>query len=115
MSTLTCARGTSSKPTSCPASCPRRSSSLADRTSATAGLAPRRDGRRLRIFVGSSKQPRFRRASDVLLLVPALVLLVVLVAAYPPSGFERALAAFLDAVPGWLDPLWDLLYDLLGL
>jgi len=69
----------------------------------------------VRIFVGSSKQPRFRRASDVLLLVPALLLLVALVAAYPPAGVERALEAFLDAIPGWLAPVWDLLYDLLVL
>jgi uncharacterized membrane protein YbhN (UPF0104 family) len=99
----------------CRPCCPRRSGSLADGAPAGAGLAPRLAGRGLRIFVGSSKQPRFRRASDVLLLVPALVVLALLVAAYPPSGVERALQAFLDAVPGWLDPVWDLLYDLLGL
>jgi uncharacterized membrane protein YbhN (UPF0104 family) len=47
--------------------------------------------------------------------VPALVVLAVLLAAYPPSAFERALAAFLAAVPSWLDPVWDALYDLLVL
>jgi uncharacterized membrane protein YbhN (UPF0104 family) len=71
--------------------------------------------RGLRVFVGSSSQPRFRRASDVLVLVPALVLLAVLVGAYPPSRLERTLASFLAAVPGWLGPIWDVLYDLLVL
>jgi uncharacterized membrane protein YbhN (UPF0104 family) len=51
----------------------------------------------------------------VLLLVPALLVLAVLVAAYPPSRLERALESFLAAVPGWLDPVWDVLYDLLVL
>jgi uncharacterized membrane protein YbhN (UPF0104 family) len=48
-------------------------------------------------------------------LVPALVLLGALIAAYPPSGVERTLTAFIEAVPGWLDPVWDVLYDLLVL
>ena len=51
----------------------------------------------------------------MLLLVPALVVLALVVAAYPPSRLERALASFLAAVPGWLDPVWDVLYDLLVL
>ena len=51
----------------------------------------------------------------MLLLVPALLALVLLVAAYPPSAMERALQRFLHAVPRWLDPVWDLLYDVLGL
>jgi uncharacterized membrane protein YbhN (UPF0104 family) len=69
--------------------------------------------RALRVFVGSSSQPRFRRASDVLVLVPSLVLLAALVAVYPPSRFERTLHGFLAAVPGWLDPVWEVVYDLL--
>jgi uncharacterized membrane protein YbhN (UPF0104 family) len=79
------------------------------------GLNPRRVvGRGLRAFSVSRGARRFRRASDVVVLVPALLLLAALVAAYPPSRFERALAAFLDSSPGWLDPVWGFAYDLLA-
>jgi uncharacterized membrane protein YbhN (UPF0104 family) len=69
----------------------------------------------LRIFSAPAEQPRFRRATDVLLLVPAVVGLALLIVAYPPSVFERSLDSFFGAVPGWLDPAWGFLYDLLGL
>jgi uncharacterized membrane protein YbhN (UPF0104 family) len=51
----------------------------------------------------------------VLVLVPALILLAALIALYPPSRFERTLETFLAAAPGWLDPVWDVVYDLLVL
>jgi uncharacterized membrane protein YbhN (UPF0104 family) len=51
----------------------------------------------------------------VLLLVPALLGLAILVGAYPPGDTERTLLAFLDSVPGWLDPVWGFLYDLMVL
>ena len=69
----------------------------------------------LRLFTASSGHDRFRRATDVLALVPAVVGLVLLIVAYPPSVFERSLDRFFAAVPGWLDPAWRFLYDLLGL
>jgi uncharacterized membrane protein YbhN (UPF0104 family)/tRNA A-37 threonylcarbamoyl transferase component Bud32 len=59
--------------------------------------------------------PRFRRASDVVVLVPGVLLLLGLIVAYPPSRLERSFAAFLAAVPGWLDPVWGFAYDLLAL
>jgi len=68
-----------------------------------------------RYFSSGPGQPRFRRATDVLMLVPASVGLVLLVVAYPPSLLERSLTSFLATLPSWLDPVWAFLYDLLGL
>jgi uncharacterized membrane protein YbhN (UPF0104 family) len=70
---------------------------------------------RIRVFTASAGHDRFRRATDVLALVPALVGLALLIVAYPPSVFELSLDRFFGAVPGWLDPAWRFLYDLLGL
>ena len=69
--------------------------------------------RSVRIFSSSPEDERFRRATDILLLVPAFVALAILVAAYPPGHFERALGALLRAIPSWLDPAGAFLYDLL--
>ena len=71
--------------------------------------------RGVRIYASPVGQPRFRRATDALVLVPALIGLAVLIVVYPPSEFERSLEAFLASFPGWLDPVWGFLYDLLGL
>jgi uncharacterized membrane protein YbhN (UPF0104 family) len=81
-----------------------------DPRSATAGPRPK-----LRVFSAPVGQPRFRRATDVLLLVPAILGLALLIVAYPPSVFERSLDSFFGAIPGWLDPAWGFLYDLLAL
>lgn len=70
---------------------------------------------RRRVFATSPRQGRSRRAGDLLLLVAAALGLAALIVAYPARGTERALAAFLDAVPGWLDPVWGLLYDAFAL
>jgi glycosyltransferase 2 family protein len=70
--------------------------------------------RRLRVFSASRGTRRFRRASDVLVFVLSLLLLLGLLVAYPPSRFEESLAAFLASTPGWLDPLWRFSYDLLA-
>ena len=70
---------------------------------------------RLRLFSAEREQPRFRRATDVFLLVPTLLGLALLVAAYPPSRFERSLIALLHSLPGPLDPIWAALYDLLAI
>jgi uncharacterized membrane protein YbhN (UPF0104 family) len=92
---------------------------------ASAAVPPTEPGRRLgappilrravRFYSSPPGQPRARRATDVLLLVPALVALAILIVAYPPSRFERAFADFLDSVPGWLDPVWSFAADLLWL
>ena len=68
---------------------------------------------RLRVFSTTASQPRFRRATDVFLLVPALIGIVALVVAYPPSRFERTLDAWLRSIPAPLDPVWTIFYELL--
>jgi hypothetical protein len=69
----------------------------------------------LRFFAAPQGQPRARRGTDVLLLVPSLLGLAGVVAAYPPGRFESSLARFLAAIPGWLDPVWGFLADSLWL
>ena len=49
-----------------------------------------------------------------MLLVPSLVALVILVATYPPGPFGRSLSGLLDSVPGFGNPVWEFLYDLLA-
>ena len=70
---------------------------------------------RLSLFSTKPGGQRFRRATDVILLVPALIALAVLVAAYPPGPFERAVAAALNALPSWIDPVWGFVFDLFWL
>lgn len=66
----------------------------------------------IRPFAAPAGQPRTRRATDVVVLVPALLALAVLVVAYPPSSLERSLIRMLGVFPGWLEPLWGFLADL---
>ena len=67
-----------------------------------------------RMFSTAADQPRFRRATDVILLVPALLGLGLFIAAYPPSRFERSLVRLLESIPGPLDPIWGAFYDVLA-
>ena len=69
----------------------------------------------LKIFAAPAGQPRSRRATDVFLLVPALLGVLLATAAYPPSAFERSLARFLTSFPDWLDPVLGFCSDLLWL
>jgi uncharacterized membrane protein YbhN (UPF0104 family) len=69
----------------------------------------------VRIFSSPRGRPRFRRATDVVLVVAAVIGLGLLIAAYPPSEFERSFSAFLASFPGWLDPVWAFLDDVLWL
>jgi uncharacterized protein (TIRG00374 family) len=71
--------------------------------------------RGLRVFAAPPGQPRARRATDLVLLVPALLGLALAIAAYPPSSFERALERLLVSIPDWLDPVWEFLTDWLWL
>ena len=71
--------------------------------------------RRPRLFSTAPGRRRYRRATDVLVVVPTLLVLAILVALQPPSRFERSLSAFLASFPSWLDPVWRVLYDTLGL
>jgi uncharacterized membrane protein YbhN (UPF0104 family) len=68
-----------------------------------------------KFFAAPPGQPRARRGTDVLLLVPALVALALATAAYPPSVLERSLVSFLATLPGWLDPVWDAFADVIWL
>jgi glycosyltransferase 2 family protein len=86
----------------------------ASTTVTTAPAEVRAALRRIRIYSSPIGEPRFRRATDVVLLVPALVALSILIATYPPGPFGRSLAAFLNAVPGFTQPVWLFLYDLLA-
>ena len=68
-----------------------------------------------RLFASPPGQPRIRRATDVLVLVPALAALGLLIVFQPPGEVERSLQAFLASFPEWLDPVWRLVYNLLAL
>lgn len=81
--------------------------------SAPAVSAPAAPG--VRAFAVPADQPRSRRATDVVLLVPALIGVLLAIVVYPPSGFESSLQAFLASVPAWLDPVWGFLADALWL
>ena len=68
-----------------------------------------------RIFASSRGRRRYRRATDVFLLVPSLLGLGVLIVVFPPSAFERSLVRMLASLPDWLEPVWAILYDSLAL
>jgi uncharacterized membrane protein YbhN (UPF0104 family) len=67
-----------------------------------------------RLFATEADEPRARRAGDVLLLVGAAVVALALsTAADPLPRFVRDLDRLLTGLPGALDPVWQLLADLL--
>ena len=68
-----------------------------------------------RAFAAPVDQPRVRRGTDVVLLVPAALVLWLAIASYPPRRLERAFERLLDALPGWLEPVWELLASTLWL
>jgi uncharacterized membrane protein YbhN (UPF0104 family) len=72
-------------------------------------------GAGLKVFAAPADQPRARRATDVVLLIPALAGLLFAIVAYPPGSFELSLERLFDSIPGWLDPVWGALTDLLWL
>jgi len=63
----------------------------------------------VRPFAAPRGQPRTRRATDVVVLVPAVCVLAYLVAVYPPSLLELSLIRAFEALPHWLEPIWSLL------
>jgi uncharacterized membrane protein YbhN (UPF0104 family)/tRNA A-37 threonylcarbamoyl transferase component Bud32 len=69
----------------------------------------------LRFFAAPADEPRARRATDILLLVPTLIGLGILIALQPPGPVERSLISFLASFPAELDTIWRFFYDLLGL
>ena len=76
---------------------------------------PAEKRRVVRLFVVGAAEPTVRRATDVLLIVPALLVLAVLIVVQPASGIEAAIEDLIASLPGWLDGLWGLTYDLLVL
>ena len=68
----------------------------------------------IRPFSAPRGQSRTRRATDVVVLVPAAVVLAFLVAAYPPSALELALMRAVAAFPRWLEPTWGFVEYVLG-
>lgn len=69
----------------------------------------------VRPFAAPKGQPRTRRATDVVVLVPALLALAYLVAVYPPSALELSLIRLLAALPDWLEPVWSFFEHLVAL
>jgi glycosyltransferase 2 family protein len=69
----------------------------------------------VRLYVPSKGQPRSRRASDVLLLIPSLIALVAMLIADPVLGTSSPLAAFIDSLPSFVEPVFAFLFDLLTL
>jgi uncharacterized protein (TIRG00374 family) len=67
----------------------------------------------MRLYSSPPGGRRSRRASDVLLLVGALVALGLLIVAYPPDRLEQSALSFFASLPDWLDPVAGFLYDLL--
>jgi len=67
-----------------------------------------------RVFATSADEPRARRATDAVIVVASLLVLVILGAVErPPPGFIRAVAVFLLALPGFLAFVWATFSDLL--
>jgi uncharacterized membrane protein YbhN (UPF0104 family) len=89
----------------------------ADRDVAVGLLAPRHRRRRgPRLFATPVEVPRARRATDLLLLLGAMVGLALIgFAAVPEPGFSKAIATLLTSLPDLLDGLWQLVVDLLAL
>lgn len=76
---------------------------------------PRPHWRDIRLYSSPPGAPRFRRPTDVLLLVVSLVGLLVLGVAGrgTPAGFEAALVSLFETFPDAFEPLWAILFDLL--
>jgi uncharacterized membrane protein YbhN (UPF0104 family) len=69
-----------------------------------------------RVFANRGDEPRSRRASDVILVIVALIGLCLLGAlAEPPPAVERAFMGFVGALPSSLWPVWQVLVGLLSL
>ncbi|HYN33349.1 MAG TPA: lysylphosphatidylglycerol synthase domain-containing protein [Ilumatobacteraceae bacterium] len=65
-----------------------------------------------RAFAVPSDPQRFRRPTDVVLLVLSLVILTVTASAVDdPGDFERSFADWLTNLPGLLDLFWKIAYD----
>jgi uncharacterized protein (TIRG00374 family) len=70
---------------------------------------------RLRFYSSPASGPTSRRATDWLIAAVTLLGLGLLIVAYPPGQWERALATFLAAFPHFLGPVWQFFYDAISL
>ena len=69
-----------------------------------------------RFFAGPVEEPRARRAGDVLLAAGTIAGLLVLGwVSQPPTAVEQAVIDLLATLPGFLEAVWQLLYDVLVL
>ena len=66
-----------------------------------------------RAFAVPTDPQRFRRPTDVVLLVLSLVIIAITASAVDDSGdFEQSFADWLSNLPGLLDFVWKIAYDL---
>lgn len=79
--------------------------------------APGRRAQGSRAFAVPRRPPRSRRATDALLLVISTVVLVVSATGIdrPPTGMESAVAELFSNLPSVLQPVWQMVFDLLQL
>jgi uncharacterized membrane protein YbhN (UPF0104 family) len=70
---------------------------------------------RARFYSSPAGGPTSRRVTDGLIAAITLLGLGLLVVAYPPGQFERALATFLASFPDFLDPVWQFFFDAIAL
>ena len=65
-----------------------------------------------RAFAVPTDPQRFRRPTDVVLLVVSIVILAITASAVDdPGDFEQRLAELLSELPGFLDFLWTIIHD----
>ncbi len=69
----------------------------------------------LRVFSSSKGQRRSRRASDVLILAPSALALIIMTLAYPAVTDSSSLGRLVASLPSELTPVWEFLFDLLTL
>jgi glycosyltransferase 2 family protein len=66
-----------------------------------------------RVFSSEPGDRRFRRATDVVVLVAAFVALAVLTVAYPPGAAERRFAVLVAGLPTWVTSSGNFVFDLM--
>ncbi len=69
----------------------------------------------IRFYSSSPGQPRSRRASDTLLLIPCVIALSLMVIGYPVAPPGSPVGTFLASAPAFLSTVWAFFFDLLTL
>jgi len=70
---------------------------------------------RIRFYSSPAGGPTSRRVTDGLIAAISLLGLGLLVVAYPPGQFERALGRLLVTFPDFLDPVWQFFFDAIAI